>query len=140
MDTARRAYKRFIAAGRDEGYRGEFHRGPDDSRLLGEDDLAQAVLSRIGKEPSCPLTLQAIIEAVCKAYELEQEQPARASRQRRLRRARGVIAWLAATGTAALPPLTELTRRLARAMFARSAWLRRIERRVAADHRLFARG
>src|SRR3989304_8290946 len=52
--TARRAYPRFVPDGQAHGHREEFHRGADDSRLLGEDTFVQRILHREGRRGGRP--------------------------------------------------------------------------------------
>ena len=123
--TARRAYQRFVAEGRAEGHREEFHRGADDSRLLGEDTFVQRILHREERRAPRQPTVKALIDAVCRAYEVKQDQLASPSRKRRLAEARGVIAWLAMRHGSAT--LTELAARFNRDVSALSLAARRIE-------------
>ena len=54
----------------DKGYREEFHRGGDDSRVLGDEPFIEHVLAQ---EPKSRLTisLDHVIEVVCKRYTSE---------------------------------------------------------------------
>lgn len=123
--VARRAYQRFVAEGQTEGYRGEFHRGTDDSRLLGEDSFVKRILGKRESQALHPPAVKTIVHAVCQAYEVKEDHLASASRQRRLAEARGVIACLAIRHGSAT--LTELAGRFNRDVSALSLAVRRIE-------------
>jgi REP element-mobilizing transposase RayT len=123
--VARRAYQRFVAEGQAEGYREEFHRGTDDSRLLGEDSFVQRILGKRESRALRPPAVRTLVHAVCRAYEVKEDQLASASRQRWLAEARGLIAWLALNHGSAT--LTELAGRFNRDVSALSLAVRRIE-------------
>ena len=122
--TARQRYARFVNEGLEEGHREEFHRGVTDARVLGDDRFTENVFGRIVKEPVQPRQLEEIIEAVCRSYDVVEEQLAAVGRRRDLAEARAVVAHLATSvGDASV---TEVATRLGRDVATLSSSMRRL--------------
>ncbi len=122
--AARRRYAKFIQEGMGEGYREEFHRGGEDSRVLGEERFIHRMLkteSKLGKPPS----VKKVVGEVCRKYGITERDLASPSRQRRLAQARGVTAWLVVQNKSGT--LTELAKRFNRDLSALSLAARKIE-------------
>ncbi|HFQ81919.1 MAG TPA: transposase [Desulfobacterales bacterium] len=92
-DSARQQYRNFIAKGAEEGYRADFHKGMTDSRVIGDDSFLKTVISEREKAPV--ISLQAIIETVCRSYGIQLQDLQGQSRARMMSEARGIICWLA---------------------------------------------
>ena len=124
MSTAQKHFKSFVVAELDEGHREEFHRGGDDSRLLGDDSFIEHVLAQ-GPTRRLTISLDHVIKVVCKRYNIEQKDLAGPSRIRSLSEARGVVSFLCRqTGAASQ---TEVARRFKRDIATLSRITSRIE-------------
>lgn len=91
----------------DEGHRHDFHGGADDSRIFADDDFTARVLERPPTVGSPP-TLDAVVERVCRHYEVAAADLDGPSRARRVSEARGVVGWLALATGAATPQAVAL--------------------------------
>ncbi len=128
--TARERYRRFVNEGVEEGYREDFHRGVTDPRVLGDDVFMEDVLGSAAKNPVRPRELDEIIEAVCRSYDVAEEDLAAPGRRRDLAEARAVVAHLATSvGDASL---TEVAARFGRDVATLSSGLRRLATRSRA--------
>ena len=128
--TARERYRRFVNEGMEEGYREDFHRGVTDPRVLGDDVFMEDVLGSAAKNPVRPRELGEIIEAVCRSYDVAEEDLAAPGRRRDLAEARAVVAHLATSvGDASL---TEVAARFRRDVATLSSGLRRLATRSRA--------
>jgi putative transposase len=78
----RRRYAAFVAAGKGEGYREEFHRGTAEGRLLGDEDFVAKTLSQVWERPPLRVEPKRIIEVVCAHRGIEVGQLATADRGR----------------------------------------------------------
>ncbi len=122
--TARERYARFVSEGMEEGRREEFHRGVTDARVLGDDRFTEDVFGRVGEKPVQPRELEAISEAVCRSYDVEEKELAAPGRRRELAEARAVVAHLATSvGDASL---TEVAARFGRDVATLSTGVRRL--------------
>ena len=93
--ASRKRYEAFVNEGRGEGRRGDFHGGCSiDRRVLGDDDFAERVLSK-HYAPARRITLDKLVKAVCKEYQMSESGLAVAGRTRLASEARCVIGWLA---------------------------------------------
>ena len=130
MSTAQKHFKSFVVAELDEGHREEFHRGGDDSRLLGDDSFIEHVLAQ-GPTRRLTISLDHVIKVVCKRYNIEQKDLAGPSRIRSLSEARGVVSFLCRqTGAASQ---TEVARRFKRDIATLSRITSRIEGKAKAS-------
>ena len=91
---ARTAYEAFVLDGLGEEQRPEFSGGGEDSRLLGDDCFAGKCLSR-GGGMAHHLTVQEIIDEVCRAYAIDEADLKTSSQRRVASEARAVVGWLA---------------------------------------------
>ncbi len=128
--SARERYRRFVHEGVEEGYREDFHRGVTDPRVLGDDVFMEDVLGSAAKDPVRPRELDEIIEAVCRSYDVAEEDLAAPGRRRDLAEARAVVAHLATSiGDASL---TEVAERFGRDVATLSSGVRRLATRSRA--------
>ncbi len=92
--VARRRYREFIMGGLREGHRQEFHRGPEEGRLLGDDRFVEEVLKLTSQEIGHKVTLEEILKTVCNSYGLEIEEVLEIGKGRGSSEARAMICWL----------------------------------------------
>jgi REP element-mobilizing transposase RayT len=93
LATARQCYAEFIFDGMAEGHRGEFHSGPVDVRVLGNDGFTERALAGSEKlVPKC--TFEDCVSVVCQHYRMRPEDLSGVGRRRRPSEARAVVAWL----------------------------------------------
>jgi REP element-mobilizing transposase RayT len=91
--TCRKRYAAFVSAGKEEGYRQEFHHGGENGRVLADDRFLERVLGKkVKASPEVPL--EKIVAAVSADYNLDQEELRGLSRNRMVSEARAVIGWL----------------------------------------------
>ena len=133
LADARAAYRAYVGDGAADGHREEFHRGPDDSRVLAGEEFLERVLEPEDK-PIRPPDLGLIVERVCAAYRIRERDLAGASRRRLFSEARGVVGYLAVRSGAAT--LTSLAGHYNRDLATVSRAVRRIELRKASDEDL----
>jgi len=130
---ARAAYREFVFEGLGEEHRPEFHGGKEDSRLLGDDNFMDKCLARHG-DKRLYLTMRAIVDTVCKAYNLDQFTLRNPSQQRSVSEARAVVGWLArelCCGT-----LSEVGKSVNRDVGSVSSAVRRLSYRMEEDMEL----
>jgi len=93
LKTCRHRYEVFISAGKEEGYRQEFHHGGEDGRVLADDRFLEQVLGK--KVHSLPdVSLDDIVAYVSAEYGVSEEELRGPSRNHRVSEARAVIGWL----------------------------------------------
>jgi hypothetical protein len=93
--SARKAYGRFIQDGKKEIYQKEYHLGSEtDSRILGDDGFIERVLGKEEKRPRRRMTLDRIIQEVCKCFSIKEGRLLPSGRDHTLSKARGMAAWL----------------------------------------------
>jgi REP element-mobilizing transposase RayT len=94
---ARSRYARFVQEGLGEGHREEFHKGGEDTRILGDDDFLDRIhsKSRLGraKVPS----IEIVIQTVGREYGVEEVELRTATQRRKLSEARAMVGWLTLT-------------------------------------------
>ena len=93
LKTCRQRYEAFVNAGKEEGYRQEFHHGSEDGRVLADDRFLERVLGQREK-PSPKVSLDDIVAYVSAEYGVSDEELRGASRNRAVSEARAVIGWL----------------------------------------------
>jgi len=106
-------YRDFVLDGLGEKHRPEFHGGPEDSRLLGNDCFMEKCLSRSG-EALIPvrITAREIVDRVCAAYAIDATRLRGPSQERIGSEARAVVGWLARElGCATLTEMAKLVNR-----------------------------
>lgn len=95
LGTSQKRYETFVREGYGEGRREDFHcGGDDDGRVLGDDRFTQRIL----KKPVVTLkhvSLNTLIQTVCRERKLTEKVLASASRERVLSEARSMVGWLA---------------------------------------------
>lgn len=124
LGEARRRYGEFVREGVGEGYREEFHRGSEDSRVMGNEEFVQGVLDRLDQRIGAAPTLEKIVRTVCQVYGLK-ETELRGSGQRRVpSEVRAVVGWLAMEYGSAT--LSEVGRRFNRDVTTMSSAVRRL--------------
>lgn len=136
LAAARAAYGGFVAEGAGQGRDAAFHFGPDDSRVLGDDDFLARIQEQDREVPPAapPPPLDAIVGRVAEHYRIPVAELAGPSRARAASEARGVVAHIARNSGAA--GLSEVARRFGRDPTTMSRVLRRVEDRLADDARL----
>ncbi len=101
LKTCRKRYEIFVLAGKEEGYRQEFHHGGEDGRVLADDSFLEQVLGK--KAQSLPeVSLDEIVAYVGAEYGVSVDELRGPSRNRMVSEARAVIGWLSrrlGTGT-----------------------------------------
>lgn len=131
ISTARKGYDEFIKGGIGEGYREEFYKGAEDSRILGEDRFVEQILGKVNERVPKSPPLAALEWRVSQMYGILTEELSSPGRSRHLAEARGVVAWLAVNlGSGNLREIGERFRRDGSAM---SVAMRRIEHRAKAS-------
>ena len=105
-------YRDFVLAGKGEGHRKEFYQGNVEGQILGEDHFAEEVLAKAYQDMPSSLSIEQILQVVCKQYEIHQGELCGGSRQRRTSEPRAVAALL--VRKAEHLSLTDLSRRLKR--------------------------
>ena len=101
---ARQRYEWFVAEGVESEQQTPFHRGGGaDSRVLGEDDFVNRVLSREATSMAKPPSLDSVIQRICQAYGLSETELAAIGQRRFPARARALAGYIAVqTGAASL--------------------------------------
>ncbi len=124
LGEARRSYGEFVREGVGESYREEFHRGSEDSRVVGNEEFVQGVLDRVDQRIGAAPTLEKIVRTVCQVYGLK-ETELRVSGQRRVpSEVRAVVGWLAMEYGSAT--LSEVGKRFNRDVTTMSSAVRRL--------------
>lgn len=91
---ARRRYRRFIAAGLAGGRRPELYRGTEDPRILGEDHFLESVERQARKEVGRRIPIEQVVTSLCAVLRLDLDALRSPSRDRKLSRARALLAYL----------------------------------------------
>lgn len=92
--ASRRAFARFVDAGRDEGERVDLMRGTDGGRLLGGSKFARKALRPVKVKPPL-MTLNQLVKRLCKEEGVKEAQLKSESRARHESRIRQTITYLA---------------------------------------------
>ncbi len=132
LEQARRQFSEFVTDRIPEGHREEFYgKGSIDNRVIGEDRFVENVLLQSDSLPECKPSLEEVLEAVSKIYELQEEDLSAASQKRRISEARNLAAWAVLELTDAT--LKDLAERLGRDISTMSAAKKRFEERFKQD-------
>jgi chromosomal replication initiation ATPase DnaA len=116
-DSARKAYRQFVADGMDAGRRIEFHSGTCEGRILGDDDFAEKALCNSNQPPQRKCTLSEVTASVCRRYGITDEQLKAPGKARPFSEARALAAVIvAATPHLSLAELGKLVNRDASAL------------------------
>ena len=94
VDEAVKRYVRFVTDGLGGEYRKEFHHGTQDGRLLGDDRFAEELMRKLDDNYHRQISLQEIIEYVCRLYALQPNELALPGKKRNRSEARSVIGLL----------------------------------------------
>jgi hypothetical protein len=136
--SARNAYERFIEDGKKGRYRKEYHMGSGtDSRILGDDEFIDRVLEKEEKKPRRRVSLDRIIQEVCKSFCLKEGEFLVSGRDRRVSRSRGMAAWLVME--CGIGTLGELSKRTGRDVTTLSTAANRLQMRSQTDLNLAER-
>jgi len=92
--TANRLYADFVLQSLGNDRQLEFHHGSHEGRILGDDSFAEKVVSKARDKNERKVTLEQIIEAVCRAYDLLPPALAEPGRKRRVAEPRAVVSLL----------------------------------------------
>jgi REP element-mobilizing transposase RayT len=131
---AKELYWRFIQDGFSDGFRKEFHSGTFEGRVLGDEQFIERALASAGQQYDRLITLNIILAAVCKSYNIEQKDITAPGKLQPGAEARGVAAMLVRrSGTLAI---SDLGTKLNRSMTALSHAASRIEQRFKSDKKL----
>ena len=124
LDTSQKRYEDFVREGYGEGRRDDFHTGgADDGRVLGDSRFTRRTLNKPIAAPKT-VTLDKLIQGVCKKYNLTEKKLASAGRARDASEARSVVGWLAQQH--AHLTLTEVAKRFGRDVATLSHGVRRL--------------
>jgi len=137
VGTARRRYQRFVAQGLHDVHRGDFHAGPEDPRVLGDEPFTHAALSCEESLHAANVTVDQMMAAVCQEYGVGAEELMAGGQGRRATEVRAAIAWLATELQCAT--LAEVGRRVRREGSSLSSAVRRLQQRAARDAALATR-
>lgn len=132
--AARKKFREFIREGYGEGRREEFHRGTKEGRILGSDGFFEEVLSLRGETVGSQVSLDQILERVCRSYGVGVESLTSAGRQHHLSEVRAMVSWVVRE-TKHLS-LTELSHRLNRDVSSLSVSARRLVEKSQLDSHL----
>ncbi|MDY6849017.1 MAG: transposase [Thermodesulfobacteriota bacterium] len=127
-------YQSFIEDGVKEGYRKEFHVGSFEGRALGDDRFIGEALFQAEEPARENLSLDALIESVCRAYGLSKAELASRSRVRQISEARAMAA-LFVRETEMLM-MVDLGREIKQDVSSLSQAARRLEMRIESDSHL----
>lgn len=133
---ARASYQAFVLAGAGEGSRPDFYGSGLDSRILGDDSFVEKCLASSEKRVRS-LTLQQIIDRVCRLYDLDLADLQAKSQRRKASEARAVAGWLARESGCVT--LTDIARRVNRDVGSISSSVRRLTDRFAEEPELARR-
>jgi len=131
IGRAEERYAEFVMDGIRERYRADFHRGSDDTRVLGEDDFLQKVSSITKQVVAHDVSVGEVIAAVASVYEVETGVLCSPARNRSYTEARGVTAWVVTE--IGRHTLTELAERMSRSLSALSLLEATVRNRIAVD-------
>jgi len=129
IDKARSLYNIFIQQGVEEKYRNDFHRGGEDSRVLGNDSFIERVMSEEAPGLTQAPSLDMIVSLVCEDYKLDEKTLRRRGQQRLVSEARATISWLAVECRSAT--LTEVGKRFDRDVGTMSSAVQRVVTRAS---------
>jgi len=131
LNIARQGYRAFVEAGGTEGHRHEFHRGPQDGRLLGDDTFLEQALKWSGQPTTYLVSVAHILSTVCQAYDMRLSEVIALGKARRASEARATMAWLVRE----LPHVTlaDLSTHLGRDLTTLSAAATRLQQRAGTD-------
>jgi len=129
--SAQRRYREFINEEMEQSRREEFYGGPRDTRILGDDRFAEAILKNTQEGKERKLTPDEVLEKVCSAYGIPVEEVVAAGNERGPSQARGMICWL--VREARHLSLTELSRRLNRDLSTLSVAAKRLVEKSKSD-------
>jgi hypothetical protein len=90
-EKARKAYGQFVKDGMGEGHRVDFHTGTFEGRVLGPDDFVEQAMVQTEQHVAATLTLDAVLETVCNAYQVTIQGLSSPGRQQPLPEARAVV-------------------------------------------------
>ena len=121
-------YRDFVSDGKDEKHRIEFHQGNIEGRILGEDRFGEEALTRASQKVTYKVTLEQVLQEVCRHYEIDQDVLSSGGRHRRISEPRSVAA-LIVRETDHLS-LIDLSRRLQRDLSGLSQAAARLENRL----------
>ena len=99
VSVAQKGYEAFVADGKDEPRRPEFHSGSKEGRILGDDCFADEALLKANQRRQRPAALEVILNAVCRYYELTRSELSAAGKARPNAEARAVSALLVREST-----------------------------------------
>jgi len=135
LDRARKAYRKFVDGGKEDGHQQEYHIGSSiDNRILGDDTFIEKVLGQKPMRPKHATTLDEIVLKVCKRFGLEKKDLSASGKGRKLSEVRGIVAWLVLeSGNSTL---VELSKHMGRDTSTLSSAARRLQRRSKVDLKL----
>ena len=94
IKSARRFYADFVLQGVEDGRRSEFHCGSHEGRILGDDNFAEHAVVKAKEKYQCKLTLEQIVQAVCRTYDILPPTLAEPGRKRRAAEPRAMASLL----------------------------------------------
>ncbi|TYP00355.1 REP element-mobilizing transposase RayT [Geothermobacter ehrlichii] len=130
-DKAIERYRQFVSDGLHEGHRKEFHRGSFEGRVLGDDTFIERAMARSEQTMLRKLSVEEVMSTVASAYDLNPEELADRSRNRKLAEARAMVALLVRESEGMT--LTSLADCLGHELAGLSQAARRLEIRIATN-------
>jgi putative transposase len=132
--AARRRLAGFTREGLGESHREEFHRGPEDGRVLGKSEFTAMVLRPTGSAPAHSCSLDDVVTAVVASFAMEPGVLASHDKGRRAALARGVLAQLVLESSAGT--LTQLAHLCHRDVSSLSSAATRVRQRARRNRAL----
>ena len=135
LDRARKAYRKFVDGGKEDGHQQEYHIGSSiDNRILGDDTFIEKVLGQKPMRLKRTITLDEIVLKVCKRFGLEERDLSASGKGRKLSEVRGIVAWLVLE--LGYSTLAELGKRTSRDASTLSSAAKRLQIRSKMDLKL----
>lgn len=128
---ARALYSQFLLAGAQEPHRQDFHAGPYEARILGDDYFSEKALAHAEEEASSRVSIEDVSKATCLIYNINEEVLAEPGKKQPAAEARAVAAYLVQEQEGLL--LTELGVHLRRDIAALSRAAGRLRERTEGD-------
>ena len=133
-NNARRLYADFVLQDLGNDRRLEFHRGSYEGRILGDDSFAEKAVSKAKEKYEHRVTLERIIDAVCRAYDLSPSALAEPGRKRRAAEPRAMVSLLVLEAEGLT--LTDFASHLNRDLSGLSQSVGRLQKTLVKDHTL----
>lgn len=137
LGWARRKFQTYVLQEKGTGYRPDFHSGTSEGRFLGDGGFAQEAFRQAGKVKSSRVTLDGVIQRVCRLYRMDERELLAPGKARGPAEARGVVALI--VREAPHLSLTDLSAHFGRDITTLSTAASRLVARAKKDPELAAR-